>query len=162
MAVAEDVAAPPPKKKSALPLILGLVMALALGGGGFYAARSGMLDSVLGSGDGAEKDVPPEPLAPVSFVELEPLVITLGRSGATRHLRFRAHLEVAPGESAAVQGLAPRILDVVNGYLRAVPMEDLEDPAALIRLRAQLLRRVQLVVGDGRVRDLLIAEFVLN
>jgi flagellar FliL protein len=31
-----------------------------------------------------------------------------------------------------------------------------------VRLRGQMLRRVQLVVGDGMVRDLLITEFVLN
>ena len=32
----------------------------------------------------------------------------------------------------------------------------------LVRLRAQMLRRVQMVTGEGRVRDLLITEFVLN
>ena len=38
------------KKALKLPLILGLVLALAGGGGGFYAVYSGM---VLGGGDGA-------------------------------------------------------------------------------------------------------------
>jgi flagellar FliL protein len=56
----------------------------------------------------------------------------------------------------------PRIQDVLNTYLRAVDVEDLEEPAALLRLRAQMLRRVQVVVGDGPVRDLLVTEFVLN
>jgi len=32
----------------------------------------------------------------------------------------------------------------------------------LLRLRSQMLRRVQVVTGEGRVRDLLIMEFVLN
>ena len=36
------------------------------------------------------------------------------------------------------------------------------DPVQAVRLRGQMLRRVQLVVGDGRVNDLLIMEFVLN
>jgi flagellar FliL protein len=51
---------------------------------------------------------------------------------------------------------------VLNGYLRAVDAADLEDPAALVRVRAQMLRRVQLVTGEGRVRDLLVTEFLLN
>ena len=59
-------------------------------------------------------------------------------------------------------GLMPRVLDVLNTYLRAVEVRDLEEPAALARLRAQMLRRIQVVTGEGRVRDLLIAEFVLN
>ena len=54
------------------------------------------------------------------------------------------------------------ILDVLNGYLRAVEMRELEDPSALVRLRAQMLRRVQIVTGEGRVRDLLVTEFVIN
>ena len=49
----------------------------------------------------------------------------------------------------------PRILDVLNSYLRAVELADLEDPSAMVRLRAQMLRRVQIVTGEGRVRDLL-------
>ena len=56
----------------------------------------------------------------------------------------------------------PRVLDVLNSYLRAVEVSDLEDPSALVRLRAQMLRRVQIVTGEGRVRDLLVTEFVLN
>ena len=51
---------------------------------------------------------------------------------------------------------------MVNTYLRAVAPADLEDPGALIRLRAQILRRFQLVAGEARVRDFLITEFVLN
>ena len=58
--------------------------------------------------------------------------------------------------------LRPRILDVLNGYLRAVEVAELEDPSALVRLRAQMLRRIQVVAGEGRVNDLLISEFVLN
>ena len=37
-----------------------------------------------------------------------------------------------------------------------------QDPAALPRLRAQMLRRIQVVLGEGKVRDLLVTEFVLN
>ena len=51
---------------------------------------------------------------------------------------------------------------MLNGYLRAVDVEDIEDPSSLVRLRAQMLRRIQIVVGQDAVSDLLIIEFVLN
>lgn len=51
---------------------------------------------------------------------------------------------------------------MLNGYLRAIAVSEIEDPAGLVRLRAQLLRRIQIVTGEGRVRDLLVTEFVLN
>jgi flagellar protein FliL len=71
-------------------------------------------------------------------------------------------LEVSGPHSAEVTLLKPRILDVLNSYLRAVEVAELEDPSALVRIRAQMLRRIQIVTGEGRVRDLLITEFVLN
>jgi flagellar FliL protein len=56
----------------------------------------------------------------------------------------------------------PRIVDVMNSYLRAIDPAEFDDSAALVRMRVQLLRRIQIVTGDGRVRDLLVTEFVLN
>lgn len=154
-----------PKKKSKLPLIIGLVLMLLLGGGGFYAVYSGL---ILGGGhehateDAHAKDEPtPDSLTDVAFVALDPMVISLGMSGA-RHLRFSAQLEVRPAYKHDVELLKPRVVDVLNGYLRAVSIKQLEDPTALMRLRAQMLRRVQIVTGDGRVRDLLITEFIMD
>jgi flagellar FliL protein len=158
----DQVAAP--KRKGKLGLIVGLVLALALGGGGFYAVYSGL---VLGSHDAAETAGagyagPGEDLPPIAFVALDPLVVSLGTGAQNRHLRFRAELEVAPDAVAEVTKLIPRVMDVLNSYLRAVELADLENAAALITLRAQMLRRIQLVTGEGRVRDLLIMEFVMN
>lgn len=149
-----------PKKKSKLPLILGLVLFLALGGGGFYAVYSGL---ILGQGGEASGHAAPaEDLPPIAFVPLDPVTISLGAVAESRHLRFGAQLEVNTEAEADVTLLKPRILDVLNGYLRAVDMEELADPHALVRLRAQMLRRIQIVTGEGRVRDLLVTEFVIN
>jgi len=154
----------PPRKKSRAGLVIGLVLALALGGGGFYAVYAGLLFAPEAASASADTTDTHDPvaLAPVAFVPLEPLVISLGREAQNRHLRFRAELEVAPGSESDVKALAPRVMDVLNSYLRAVALSDLTDPAALIDLRAQMLRRIQLVTGEGRVKDLLIMEFVLS
>ena len=50
----------------------------------------------------------------------------------------------------------------IDALQRSCTERELEDPAALVRIRAHLLRRIQIVTGEGRVRDLLISEFVLN
>lgn len=154
-----------PKKKGKKGLLIGIVLALVLGGGGFFAVYSGLLlggNEASASHEADAHGATLTELPPVGFVALEPLVISLGRSAANRHLRFRAELEVTPGAEDDVSKLIPRVMDVLNSYLRAVAVTDLEDPGALITLRAQMLRRIQLVTGEGRVRDLLIMEFVLN
>ena len=161
MADEEEVEDEGPKKKSKMPLIIGLVLALAGGGGGFYAVQSGML---FGSHEEAAADshAEAEPMPDVVFVPVDPLIINLGGRSRNQFLRFRASLEVGGAYEAEVTALLPRVLDILNGYLRAVDIKDLEDPSALIRLRAQMLRRIQTVTGEGQVKDLLIMEFVLN
>ncbi|MEZ5910857.1 MAG: flagellar basal body-associated FliL family protein [Paracoccaceae bacterium] len=159
--MAEDTQAAPedaPKKKSKLPLIIGLVLMLAGGGGGFVVMYSGM----LGADRTATEHAEPSALPDIGFVPVEPIFVNLAPGAKSDHLRFSAQIEVAKPYEAEVAMLMPRIQDVLNGYLRAVAVSELEDPAALIRLRAQILRRVQMVTGEGRVRDFLVTEFVLN
>lgn len=160
MTAEADVPDESPKKGSKLPLVIGVVLALAGGGGGYMATQMGL----IGGKTDVAKPVEPssDPVPDLSFVQLDPLVISLPGSGGRAHLRFSAQLEVAPDAGPEVTTLKPRIVDVLNSYLRAVELAELEDPTALLRLRAQMLRRVQVVTGPDRVRDLLIMEFVLS
>jgi flagellar FliL protein len=155
------------KKPSKLPLIIGVVLALAGGGGGFFAVQSGLLGGKGAAPESMEKAAaeemaPDEPLPDVAFVEVPPLVVSLGTSSHAQHLRFRASLEVPTEHASEVEGILPRVQDVLNSYLRAREPRDLEAPGALLKLRGQMLRRVKLVAGEGRVSDLLVLEFVLN
>jgi flagellar protein FliL len=161
MATAEATLEDAPKKRSKKPLLIGLVLALALGGGGFYATFSGL---ILGGGaaEHAAEGQGPSALTGIAFVPLETIVISLAPDSGSRHLRFTAQLEVVDTAASDVTALTPRILDVINSYLRAIDTASIEDPHAMARLRAQMLRRIQVVTGEGRVRDLLITEFVLN
>ena len=148
-----------------MPLLMGLVLAGAGGGGGFFAVRSGLLGG--GSADhGAAADAhdaaPLPPMGAVAFVPLDAMVVNLPPGSDRRYLSFTATLEVRPEAQAEVEAVKPRIIDVLNTYLRALEPQDLEDPAFLNRARGQLLRRAQLVTGQDRVRDILVIEFVLN
>ena len=158
-----ETTAPKPKSKA---LLFGLVLALVLGAGGFVAAQNGVIPGLSAgqSHDAAlqEHETESELHDDVEFVPVEPLIITLTSSQRYSHLRFAAEIEVPSGKSEAVIGLMPRIVDAMNGYLRAVQPRDLEEDGALLRLRSQLLRRVQLIVGDDHATNLLVMEFVLN
>lgn len=151
-----------PKKSSRMPLILGLVLALVGGGGGFYAAWSGLILGPSGHAAGDHDATSVEGLPNIAFVEVEPLIVAMKDSPENAHLHFRAQLEVPAPHKPDVELLLPRVIDVLNGYLRALQTSDIENPSALARMRAQMLRRVQIVTGQGRVNDLLIMEFVIN
>lgn len=150
----------PPDKGSKLPLILSLVFALIGGGGGFYLTWSGLL---LGPGQKKVENVGTESVIPdMAYIPIDPMVISLRKPTKSNHLRFRAQLEVHAQYKADVEKLMPRVTDVLNTYLRAVKVEDFDDPGILIRLRSQMLHRVNVVVGQRRVNNLLIMEFVFT
>lgn len=162
-------------KKARRWVMIALPLALLLGGGSFYAVYSGLVALPLGpdpaetaadGDDGADapalepaRGAPP---ARTAFVAVEPLVISLGPAAQARHLKLSVQVETSPEERASVAEVTPRIADVLNTFLRAVDESVLTEPHAMIRLRAQMLRRVRLVSPPGAVRDLLIEEFVLN
>ncbi|MDR0807833.1 MAG: flagellar basal body-associated FliL family protein, partial [Gemmobacter sp.] len=135
---------------------IGAVLAILAGGGAFWVVREGI--ALPGGGDFQ----PAAPLPDITFVPVDPVVISLGAAGANRLLKMTTQIEVAKNHTSEVVMLMPRILDVINSYLRTVDVAQLQDPTALVRIRAQLLRRIQVVTGEGRVRDLLVTEFVLN
>lgn len=175
---AAEVEEEPPKKKSKKMLIVLLLVPL-LGGGAFYGVYSGMIPLPFGAepevaeshADGQTEEHASDdhaakeervPVSEAAFVPLDEMVISLGPDATSRHLKMRLSIEVTPESLEDVTAITPRILDVLNTFLRAVDERDFEIPRSMLRLRAQMLRRVQLVTPQGSVRDVLIQEFVLN
>lgn len=154
-----------PEKSGKKGLALGVILALAGGVGGYFITASGLLP--IGGAEMAkdmkktDKAAIAKALPDVAFVDLQPVIVSVN-TGDSRHLKFHAQLEVNAGYAADVEMLKPRIMDVLNSYLRAVDLSDLEDSLALMRIRGHLLRRIGIVTGEGRVRDILVMEFVLN
>lgn len=150
------------EKASKKPIIIGLLAAILAGGGSFYATFAGLVlapeSAVEATASSGEGDALPK----VAYVEMDPLVISLDPTSHSRHLRFRAQLETPYQYADEVRSALPRVIDILNGYLRALEARDIEDSASLFRIRAQMLRRIQAVTGPGRVNDLLIMEFVLH
>jgi flagellar protein FliL len=182
-AVANGEEKPTKPKKSSM--LVALILALVGGGAGFYAMKSGLIpfghqaaEDDMNEANSDSKGTPEDPqysgsemmpgadsktvMEDIAFVEIDPITISLLAGQSVSFLRFRAQLEVNSEYEREVSMILPRVTDVLNGYLRALELEDLTGPLALVRLRSQMLRRVQVVTGRGRVRDLLIMEFVLN
>ncbi|MEE4189538.1 MAG: flagellar basal body-associated FliL family protein, partial [Roseobacter sp.] len=129
---------------------------------GFYATHQGLILAPESPKEAPAAEETDEKSNDWVFVPLEPLMISMPRSSQYKHLRFRGELEVPAKHKTDVEHIQPRIIDVLNGYLRALEVSDIEEAASLTRLRSQMLRRIQIVAGPGRVNDLLIMEFVLN
>ncbi len=155
----------PAKKRSKLPLIIGLVLFLAASGGGFYATFSGMFSiaSLMGGGDdhGEEEVAMAETSAP-TFFPLGETIIPLGPDAEAEYLLMTSEIEIDPKDLEAFEAMLPRIQDLFNTYLRAVEARDLDQPNSTMRLRDQLLRRIRVIAEPATPRDLLFTSFILK
>lgn len=150
---------------------MAAALALLLGGGAFYTVYAGMVALPFLAGgqvaetaghSGEEGGQAQADFQPGAYVTLDPLVISLGPESKAKHLRVTLVIEAEQGWQHKVEAVRPRLVDVLNGFLRAVDEREFALPRSMERLRAQMLRRVQLVAPEGAVRDLLVQEFVLN
>jgi flagellar FliL protein len=154
-----------------LPVVIlalgGVAAMLLLGGGGgdeTHVAEAGEHGEVAdghggsggrGSGGGAAEHA--------YFYEIPQMQITIQNgSGGFAHVQITFSLEI-PDEDMAhdLDENLPRILDQFQGFLRELRPEDLAGSAGAERLRLELLRRVNLVMGEGQVRAVLITQFVI-
>lgn len=152
-------------KGSKLPLLIGLVAILLGAGGGFMAVQNGFIGVAEADAMPAAESNPTAPsseIADLAFVALDPMVISFSEGSSRRLLRFVGVLEVVPSAIEEVETLKPRIMDILNGFLTALDIEDLEEPAALLKIQSHLFHRVRIVAGEDRINDLLVVEFVIN
>ncbi len=153
------------RKRKPLPVA---VLCAALGGGlGYITVAEGFLPipglwTAQGVAEDADQAKTTSEVKNIAFVPLDPILVSIDANGATRHLRFQAQLEVAPQFATEVTQLTPRIVDVLNTYLRAVDLADIADKGEFSKMRSHMLRRVRIVAGEGRVTDLLIMELVVT
>lgn len=163
----EEVSADAEEKKPSpiKAIIISAVSALAMGGAAAGAAYflapadEGCAAGVIAEGDASAGGAPARD---VIFVNLEPLIVTLGPDAKSRYLKISLSLETTSAHEQSLYDLSPRIRDTLNTYLRAVEEDDLVRPSSMARLRAQMLRRLQLAAPGSDISDILITDFVLS
>ncbi|MGS4946330.1 flagellar basal body-associated FliL family protein [Meridianimarinicoccus sp. RP-17] len=145
------------------PLVLATITALALGATGYMAVGNGLVPGLPADrgtmAAGSEGTATPPG---VVYLEMEPFMVTIPRTDPVRQLRLELQLEVPMGAEAEVRALSPRLEDTMNTYLRSIDLTDIEDPDTLLRMRMQLLRRLQVAAGDGLIEDLLVTQFLIS
>ncbi len=168
-AAAEGEEDAPAKKSPLMGILKNVGVAILLGGVVavvvFFAPVGGNqceAPAGVASHDGEHGEKKTKNYDEIAFVNLEPLVITLGSNARAEYLKISISLETTYDQVDTATHLEPRFRDVLNNYLRAVDEKDLIEPFAMTRLRAQMLRRLQTVASPEVVEDVLITDFVLN
>ena len=149
--------APAPKNK--LKLIIMVIGALAVLGGG---AATWLVFFRHGEEQRAEHAAPPKP--PV-FVDVPDMLVNLSGLPGERvqYLKVKVVLEVKEEKQLeAIKPALPRVTDIFQTYLRELRPVDLNGSAGLFRLKEELTRRVNVAVAPVPVSAVLFKEVVVQ
>jgi flagellar FliL protein len=159
----QESPAPRKRRGKKLFLLVGVVVLLGGGAGAAWQFVPGVADKVHAMVGHHE------PVAAVAvstrpvFMDLPEMALTLPNGGHPRQMRIKLSVELAPGASQqrATEALSPRVYDALLTYLRTLQDGEIDGGLGLDRLRADLYRRLELVVGPGVLRDVLITSLVM-
>jgi flagellar protein FliL len=146
-------------------LIVGgaALFVLLAGGGGAYFFLFG------GTSAGPAKIAAAKPAAPivppqVSFFNMPDIVVNIQTAdGSPAYLKLSVALELASdAEKPGLEALMPRIVDQFQGYLRELRVDDLRGSEGVLRLKEELLRRINVAASPYRVRDVLLKQMIVQ
>ncbi|WP_409018959.1 flagellar basal body-associated FliL family protein [Brevundimonas vesicularis] len=174
------------RKKPPLLIIIAAAALVVLAGGGataFFllkpkpAAADGATDAGEGApapadaGGGHGAAAPPEGSGTVAagpdgvtFYTLPDMIVNIQSvDGRPTYLKLRLTLEMKDASLAArLQGQHPRMNDMFQSFLRELRPDDLAGSAGSYQLRAEILRRVNLIAAPGKVDAVLIEEMLVQ
>ena len=178
----EDGEAPAKKKPPLMILIAGGVGALVVLGGGGTAAmlmlgghkapdeahakkeKPKKKDEAKKDGKDAGKSPITEGPDGVVFYNMPDLVANIQTAdGKPTFLKLKLAFELPDKDTAdAIEPNAPRLNDMFQTFLRELRPEDLNGSQGAYQLRAELQRRVNLVIAPAKVNTVLIEEMLIN
>jgi flagellar FliL protein len=148
--------------KSKKMLMIGapvLVLLLAGGGGGAYFLMKA-------PDEHSEHKAEEVPLTPpkVAFSDLQDILVNIqSNDGNPAYLKLAVSLELDDdAQKTAIQPLMPRVTDQFQAYLRELRLDDLKGSAGVLRLKEELLRRVNVAAAPYKVRDVLLKEMIVQ
>lgn len=162
---AGEAAAAPPKKlfgSKKFLLIAGAGAAVLLVGGGTASYF------FLTAGKDAPKPEAPQafPLVPpqVAYFDMPDMVVNIQSSdGSPAYLKLGVSLELeSAAEKPGLKVLMPRVVDQFQSYLRELRVDDLRGSAGVLRLKEELLRRINIAATPYPVRDVLLKEMIVQ
>jgi flagellar FliL protein len=156
-----DTTTPAPKKRGGFfKLVLVVLLAVAGGGAGayFYFVKAAPAH--------AKEAEPEPPPAPTGIVALEPFVVNLADTGATRFLRVTLSLVLQDeAQAKEIEEHAidkARVRSAILELLAEQHAEKLVTPEGKNELKKTIAERIEHAAHELKVVDVLFSEFVIQ
>ncbi len=159
-------------KKLVLFIALPLLLILIGGGTGAYFFLTGGEEhggehgeaSADGEGGHGEDGEGREGGGQIVFYDLPEMLVNLNSGGKrASYLKITVALELQDATAVPkLELILPRVVHNFQVYLRELRLEDLKGSAGLLRLKEELLIRVQRAAGVVKVNDVLFKEMLVQ
>lgn len=142
-------------KASKLPMLLALVNILVTGAVGFLVFTS--------AGPQVEEKEAIDPSIPPTAVPLDPFVVNLNEPKSSRYLKATIEVEVHGEERVALIEQKKRAIraDLLR-YLSGLKVEDTTGEEKKLKIRDELIARVEKQTGADTLAGLYLTEFVIQ
>jgi flagellar FliL protein len=112
----------------------------------------------------AKADAPPLTPPQVAFSDVPDILVNIqSNDGTPAYLKLSLSLEMDNDlEKAGMTALMPRLVDQFQSYLRELRVDDLKGSEGVLRLKEELLRRVNAAAAPYRVRDVLLKQMIVQ
>ena len=147
-------------KKILMIAIPVLLLVIGGGGAGAYFFLFKKSDKELAAKEAEVPLTPPK----VAFSDMQDILVNIqSNDGTPAYLKLGVSLELEDdAQKTAMQPLMPRITDQFQAYLRELRLDDLKGSAGVLRLKEELLRRVNVAAAPYKVRDVLLKEMIVQ
>jgi flagellar FliL protein len=106
------------------------------------------------------------PLTPpeVAFSDVPDILVNIQSSdGTPAYLKLSLSLEMDNElQKTGMTALMPRLVDQFQSYLRELRVDDLKGSEGVLRLKEELLRRVNASAAPYKVRDVLLKQMIIQ
>ena len=138
------------------------VAVLLLAGAGLWF--TGILPHALGMDKNTGQMVEAAKPVPPSYVDLPEMVANLNSNlRKPSYIKLTARIEVpSPGDVDKVKAALPRVVDLMQTYLREMRPEELRGSAGTYRLREELLVRASTAAAPAKVSDVLFTQMLVQ
>ncbi len=140
-----------------------LVLLLGIGAGLYFFVFSSSDESKQVAAAAAVPQFPATP-PQVAYYDVPDMIVNIQTAdGTPAYLKLSVALELYSGdEKTGLQALMPRIVDQFQGYLRELRVDDIKGSAGILRLKEEMLRRINVAAAPYRVRDVLLKEMIVQ
>ena len=109
-------------------------------------------------------DAPPLTPPQVAFSDVPDILVNIqSNDGTPAYLKLSLSLEMDNDlEKAGITALTPRLVDQFQSYLRELRVDDLKGSEGVLRLKEELLRRVNAASAPYHVRDVLLKQMIVQ